>query len=437
MDFDAEMYFAFSIIDFMKRMFILAALFSLSVLKIFAQEADTAQHIIPGKTNSAIQAAKPYVILISADGFRYDLAIKDTAKHLLQLSANGVRAGYMRPSFPSLTFPNHYTIVTGLYPAHHGIVDNSFYDERRNSGYSMSNKKQVADSSWYGGTPLWVLAGQQQMLTASFYWVASETAIQGLRPTYYYNYNERIGIDDRIQAVKQWLQLPPDKRPHFITFYFPEVDHEEHLHGVNSWQAKQAVAFVDESIGKMQAMVDSIHLPVNFIFVSDHGMADVDTVHTLSLPGILDTSKFIIPASDVLVHLYAKHKADIQPAYAALKKVAKEFDVYLADSVPARWHYSRQDDRFKRIGDILLVPHYPYVFSFSHRRVTTGKHGFNNYRKEMYASFYAWGPAFKTHMNIDGFANIHVYPLVAKILGLHYDAASIDGNIKVLQRVLR
>jgi predicted AlkP superfamily pyrophosphatase or phosphodiesterase len=125
--------------------------------------------------------------LISADGFRYDYAKKYHANTLLELSSQGVSAASMITSFPSLTFPNHYTIVTGLYPAHHGIVDNSFYDRNRKEFYSMANHKAVGDGTWYGGVPLWVLAEQQQMLTASFYWVGTEADIMGVRPTYYIN----------------------------------------------------------------------------------------------------------------------------------------------------------------------------------------------------------------------------------------------------------
>ncbi|MEP6749152.1 MAG: ectonucleotide pyrophosphatase/phosphodiesterase [Bacteroidota bacterium] len=401
----------------------------------FAQN-DTVQKIIPGRFNSPAQEQKPYVILISADGFRYDLADKYNATNLKRLRSEGVAAAYMQPSFPSLTFPNHYTIVTGLYPAHHGLADNGFYDEQRKSFYGMGNKATVADSSWYTGTPLWVLAEKQQMVSASFYWVASESAIQGIHPTYYYVYNDKIGIDNRIQTVKNWLQLPEDKRPHFITFYLPEVDHAMHLYGTDSKQAADAVHFIDESIGKMVMAVDSLHLPVNFIFLSDHGMTNVDTA-TLPLPSAIDTAKFRVPYGDALVHLYAKNKAAIQPTCKAIKKQATGFDVYLINKTPKRWHYRKKDDAFDRLGDILLVAAPPKVFSISRRPTTPGKHGFDPAITDMHATFYAWGPAFKQHLTIAGFENVHVYPLVATILGLHYDPHAIDGKLSVLKPVLK
>jgi len=401
------------------------------------QAQDTAQQIVGGRINNKAQEKKPYVILISADGFRYDLADKYHATHLIKLRTEGVQAAFMKPSYPSVTFPNHYTIVTGLYPSHHGLVDNTFYDESRKGLYNMGNKKAVADSSWYGGTPLWVLSEKQQMLSASFYWVASESAIQGVHPTYYYIYNEKIGIDNRIAAVKDWLELPEEKRPHLITFYFPEVDHAEHLYGTDSKETEAAVHFVDESVGKMVAAVEALHLPVNFIFVSDHGMGNVDTENTLPMPSVIDTNKFFVPRSDVLLHIYAKDKKDVQPLYQQLKTVAKDYDVYLAEEMPARWHYSRSDDRYNRLGDILLVPRFPKVFNFGNRKVTPGKHGFDNDLTEMHATFYAWGPAFKSNYKIDGFENVNVYPLVAKILGLKIDESTIDGKLAVLKPILK
>jgi len=400
---------------------------------------DTTQQIIVQRINSKEQQQKPYVILISADGFRADLAEKYNAVNLLWLREQGVQADYMLASFPTVTFPNHYTIVTGLYPSHHGLVDNTFYDPERNQVYSMNNKKFVTDSSWYGGTPLWVLCEKQQMLSASYFWVGSESAIQGIRPTYYFIYNEKVGIDNRIQSVKNWLQLPEDRRPHFITFYFPEVDHAEHTYGPDSKEAEKAVHFVDESVGKMVAEISALNLPVSFIFVSDHGMTKVNNNKVMGLPTVVDTAKFFVPNSGVSLHLYAKEKRFIKPTYKALKKEAKDYDVYLVKkNMPQRWHYSKSDDRYNRIGDIMLVPHLPGFFNIGQRKNTSiGKHGFDPYIPNMYATFYAWGPAFKQHLKISRFENIHIYPLIATILGLTYNEDEIDGKLKVLKPLLK
>ena len=401
---------------------------------LFAQ--DTTQYIITNRTNDLQQQRKPYVIMISADGFRYDLAEKYDAEFLKKISSDGVQATSMKPCYPSLTFPNHYSIITGLYPSHHGIVDNTFYDKARDQFYRIRDKKAVEDPTWYGGVPLWVLAERQKLLSASFYWVGSESHIDGEDPTYYYKYNEAIPIDRRIAILKEWLQLPADKRPHFITFYFPEVDHAEHHCGTNSTQTRDAVQFVDNSMQQMNEMCAQLNLPINFIFVSDHGMTNMDTLHTIPQPSVIDTNKFVIASGASLVHLYAKHKKDIKPTYKKLKKVAKDYDVYLATRTPRRWHYQKKDDRFHRIGDILLVPHLPEGFSFSGRKISYGEHGFDNSLPEMQATFYAWGPAFKEHYKIGNFANINIYPLVAHILGLHIDS-KIDGRLEVLDEILK
>jgi len=404
-------------------------------MSVLAQ--DTTQQINKDRKNEKAQTQKPYVILISADGFRADMAAKFGATHLLEFSKKGVAANFMRPSYPTITFPNHYSIVTGLYPSHHGLVDNEFYDRPTGNTYTMANKQQVADAYWYGGKPLWVLAEEQGMLSASFYWVASESAIRGIRPTYYYNYNNKIGIESRLQAVKDWLQLPEEKRPHFITFYFPEVDYAGHVYGPNATETRQAVQWVDNAVGQLQQIATASGLPVNFIFVSDHGMTQIDSNRVMRLPASIDTSRFRIPGGSALVQLYAKDPKYIQTQYEALKKDAVDYDVYLKHEVPPIWHYREKDDRYNRIGDILLVAKMPAIFNTGAGKMSPGKHGFDNREKDMYASFYAWGPNFKQGKQIDGFDNVHIYPMIAHILGLDYSEQEIDGKYRVLRKMVK
>jgi hypothetical protein len=397
---------------------------------------DTAQQIVKGRTNIAAQMNKPYVILISADGFRADFNELYEAKNLNALAKTGVHAKFMTPSYPSVTFPNHYSIVTGLYPAHHGLVDNSYIDLATGSFYNMGNKKMVAEGKWYGGTPIWVLAEQQKMISASFYWVASEADIQGIKPTYHYVYNEKIDIATRIKAVKDWLSLPEAQRPHLITFYFPQVDHDAHEYGPNDAHVGNAVQFVDSSINALQKELASLSLPINYIFVSDHGMAKVDNINTLPLPSAIDTAYFTVPYGDTQLHLYAKDKSKIETTYQALK-LDTSVTVYKLDETPAYWHYTSRDDRYNRLGDLIVIPHFPKVFNLSKRKTSIGKHGFDNHLVEMRASFSAWGPAFKNGLTIDGFENVNVFPLVAHILGLQYDEKSIDGKFDVLRPILK
>jgi predicted AlkP superfamily pyrophosphatase or phosphodiesterase len=398
---------------------------------------DTTEQINLYTKNDPSNYKKPYVILISADGFRADFTEKYDARFLQSIQQVGVRAKYMQPSYPSVTFPNHYTIVTGLYPSHHGLVDNTYIDKATNKQYSMSNKQMVSEGKWYGGTPLWVLAEQQKMLSASFFWVASEADIQGIKPTYHYIYNEKTKIETRIQAVKNWLMLPEDRRPHMITFYFPDVDHDAHTYGPEDQRVKPSVQFVDNSIRALQAALAPLNLPINYIFVSDHGMTTVDVDNTIGLPAAVDKNYFNVPWSDALLHLYAKDSSKIESTYQALKKETN-FTTYKLDETPAHWHYKKADDWHNRLGDLILVPNTIHqVFNLGTRKPTPGKHGFDNKEVDMRASFMAWGPAFKKGLLIDGFENVHVYPLVAKILGLQVDEQKIDGRLKVLEPILK
>jgi predicted AlkP superfamily pyrophosphatase or phosphodiesterase len=301
----------------------------------------------------------------------------------------------------------------------------------------MSNKKMVADPYWYGGTPLWVLAEKQQMVTASFYWVASEAPIENTQPTYFYNYNDKIKIEKRIAQIKNWLSLPEKTRPHLITFYMPEVDDAAHNYGPDSKQAEAAVLYIDNVIKQMNEAISSLNLPVNFVLVSDHGMALVDSQNPIRLPKAVDPTKFYIPSGSALLQLYAKDTTAIMPTYQALLKEANGYDVYLKNNTPKDFHYNNADDRFNRIGDIILVAKLPYTFSLSGRPSSPGKHGYDPRLPEMRASFLAWGPAFKSGKKIKGFENVHVYPLVAKILGLQYDQKIIDGKLSVLKNTLR
>ena len=422
-------------ISFMKRnLFFVLCLFYVSSAM---GQADTSQQIIQGRVNSLEQQQKPYVILISADGFRYDYPEKHRAKNLLDRGSQGVRAEGMIPSYPSLTFPNHYTLVTGLYASHHGVVNNYFYDRKRNASYSMRDRKAILDGSWYGGTPLWVLAEQQHMLTASYYWVASEADIQKTLPTYYYAFNDSVPIDRRIRQVVRWLELPAQKRPHLITFYISNADHEGHNYGPDAPQTAAAVHFIDSSIQRLTSAVAKTGLPVNYIFVADHGMTSIDVDHPLKMPAF-DTAKFVIPRGAELVQLYAKNKNDISDTYNKIKAQENGFKVYLKGELPDYLHYGERDDILNRLGDILLIPTWPLTFTWgSSNKPNPGAHGYDPYVvKDMHAVFIAWGPAFKTRVQIPPFENVHVFPIVAKILGLSYNE-KIDGDSRVANQILK
>jgi len=398
--------------------------------------------------NGAEQQNAHYVILVSLDGFRYDYAEKYHAENIRALAATGAAAREgMIPAYPSLTFPNHYTLATGLYPEHHGIVANNFYDAARKQTYRLGDPATVTDGSWYGGTPIWVLAEQQRMRAACFFWPGSEAEIQGTRPSYYVKYADKVPDDGRVQQVLEWLRLPAERRPHLITLYFADVDHAGHEYGPESEEVRAAVQVVDREIGLLRTGVAKLNLPVDVIVLSDHGMAKVQgewiTLDKYFADG--GALEKIVGSS-----LYAKSEADAERVYEGLKGKSDRFEVYRRGQMPAALHA----DSNARSGDPMVVTNGPYLVRFSVprqqaaadalaalRHDEVGAHGFDPARvPEMNASFFAAGPDICGGVSVGPFENVNVYPLVAKLLGLdisHLKTGAIDGDLRVLAPILK
>jgi alkaline phosphatase D len=384
--------------------------------------------------NAASQISKHYVVLVSLDGFRYDYAKKYGARHLLTIGAEGASApDGMIPSYPSLTFPNHYTLVTGLYPEHHGIVGNQFYDPARKERYSYTDPKTSADGSWYGGTPLWSLAEKEGMRSACFFWPGSEAEIAGERPSYYLHYNDKFPDEERIDQVIGWLKLPPEQRPHFITLYYSTVDHAGHEFGPDSPQTAEAVKHVDGLMGTLETDLKALHLPIDLIIVSDHGMAKIEG-GWIDLNTYAPLDGFVTAGS----YLYAPNEAAANAAYQKLKAADAAFMVYRRGNVPAELHFNSNP----REGDPVIVARGPYAIRAKapppdreDRAPAVGNHGFDPYMMaNMKAVFYAEGPDIRPDVKLKPFENVNVYPLIVKILGL--ESPPVDGSLGVLEGVL-
>jgi len=385
--------------------------------------------------NTAEQQAKPYVVMVSLDGFRYDYARKYGAKHLLALGAQGAAAPQgMIPSYPSLTFPNHYTLVTGLYPEHHGIVANNFYDPVRKQRYAISDPATNGDGSWYGGVPLWVLAEKQGMRSACFYWPGSEAEIAGQRPTYYLKFDDHFPDAKRIEQVIAWLRMPAARRPHFITLYYSNVDHAGHEYGPDSAQTAAAVEHVDQLVGDLWTDLAQLQLPVDLIVVSDHGM-EREQGPWIDLDKYTDLTNFTTVGS----LLYPNSEAAAAKAYQELKIKSDAFTVYRRKRVPAAFDY----DSNAREGDPVIVANGPYAIRAhspagggQDRPPDVGVHGFDpRAMKSMRAIFIAVGPDIRPGSTLQPFENVNVYPLVARILGLN--TPKVDGSLNVLSKILK
>ncbi len=385
--------------------------------------------------NSAQAQAQHYVVLVSLDGFRWDYAKRDGAKHLLAIGKEGVWAPEgMLPSYPSLTFPNHFTIVTGLYPEHHGLVANGFLDQDKQARYAISDNAAVTDGSWYSGTPLWSLAESQGMRSACFFWPGSEAKIAGFQPTYYLKFDDKVDNDARIEQVIAWLKLPEADRPHFITLYYAEPDHEGHQYGPDAPETKAAVLKVDGLIGKLKQELDATKLPIDLVVVSDHGMVKTEG------PWItLDTFADLTGFDSAGWLLYGKTEEDRARVYNQLKHASPQFVVYRRKDVPADLNYNSNP----REGDPVVIATGPYAIRAhgpppgkEDRAPTVGMHGLDPHKiSQMKASFFAVGPDIVAGKTVAPFENVNLYPWIAHMLGL--TAPKTDGSLGVLAGTLK
>ncbi len=400
--------------------------------------AQSASHVVevPGPGNTAAQQGKHYVVLVSLDGFRYDYPKKFGTKNLLAMAARGASApDGMLPSYPSLTFPNHYSLVTGLYPEHHGIVANTFYDPARKEAYAFNNPKKSGDGTWYSGTPMWVLAEQQGMRAATFFWPTSDAEIQGKRPDYYMDpYDDKFPDEQRIDQVLAWLKLPPDKRPHFITLYYSNTDHAGHNFGPDAPETAAAAQQVDTLIGKLSEGIAALGLPVDLIVVADHGMETFQG-------GWVNLDKWVDPSlfETSSPMMYPKTEEDAEKVYRTLLGASDKFKVYRRAKLPEYLHLRSNP----RAGDPVIVPTGPYPFVAHDPNANGGKekppvggHGFDpRQMPSMKAIFFAAGPDIRPGVTVAPFENVDVCPLIARILGLK--TGPIDGKLRPLQGILK
>lgn len=396
-------------------------------------------HVDNGPNSAAAQKAH-YVVLVSLDGFRWDYARRDGARHLLEIGKEGAWAPQgMLPSFPSLTFPNHFTIVTGLYPEHHGLVANTFFDETREARYSLGDAKAVTDGSWYSGVPMWSLAESQGMRTACLFWPGSEAEIAGHRPTWYARFDSKTEATDAVQQARiddavALLSLPDAERPHFLTIYYNEPDHEGHEYGPDAPETKAAVLKMDAMVAKLKAALDKTGLPIDLVVVSDHGMVKIDSPW-ITLDEFADLSGFETAGQ----LLYGKTEEDRVKAYNQLKKASSTFVVYRRKNVPGNLHY----DSNPRVGDPVVIATGPYAIR-AHKppagrpdeKPIPGAHGFDPHTMpEMKASFFSEGPDILPGKTVQPFENVNLYPWMAHMLGL--TAPKTDGNLNILAGTLR
>jgi len=378
------------------------------------------------------------VLLISVDGFRWDYFQKADTPNLDKLIEEGVKAESLKPVFPSKTFPNHYTIVTGLYPEHHGIVSNRMYDPNMNAYFSLGDRNAVSDGRWYGGEPLWVTAEKQNVISATYFWPGSEAEIEGIRPSYWKEYNGRTPNSERISQILKWLELPEEKRPRFLTLYFSDTDNAGHRYGPDSPEVVEAIRKIDQNMGELIAGLKARDWfdKINIIITSDHGMTATSKDRVIFLDNYISLDDVdVIDWSPVLA--LRPKEGKLEAVYQALKNANSHLAVYKKEEIPERFHY-RDNPRITPIIAIAdegwSITSHDY-YSERPERYDGGAHGYDNELKSMQGIFIARGPAFKSGLKVPTFMNIHIYEMIAHILDIK--PAPNDGSLDSVKVMLR
>ncbi|KAF7915484.1 uncharacterized protein EAE98_011087 [Botrytis deweyae] len=400
----------------------------------------TKEHQIFLSNGTALFA--PTTILISLDGFRADFLKRGITPRLNTFVEEGISPVYMNPSFPSVTFPNHYTLVTGLYPESHGVVGNTFWDEKLQEEFYYT-KSEAMHKKWWGGEPLWVTAENQGIRTAIHMWPGSEAHIMDVEPAYLDKYNGQEPLPNKVSRVLELLDKPgredsqaalADMRPQLIAAYVPNVDQHGHLYGPNSTEIRVTITEVDTMLDQLFQGLEARNLTniVNVVIVSDHGMATTDTNRLIQLEDIIDTSLIEHTDGWPLYGLRPKDLSHLQGLYdtlAAEAAINPNFEVYLRDvNMPERYHFSKNE----RIAPLWIVPKTGWAIVMKDEfDVVEGKakgiayhprglHGYDHEHPLMRAIFIARGPAFPHEPNsrVEPFQNIEVYNIICDSLGL-------------------
>jgi predicted AlkP superfamily pyrophosphatase or phosphodiesterase len=382
------------------------------------------------------QEPRPILVLVSLDGWRWDYINRASTPNLRAIAARGVRSEGLIPSFPSKTFPNHYTIVTGLYPAHHGIVSNNIVDPDFPARFSMSSET-AKDSRWWGGEPIWVTAIRQGLRASSMFWPGSEAAVQGTRPTEWRPFDDRVSNNERLKQVLEWLALPQDQRPSLILLYLSEVDHAGHDYGPDSPQLLEAASHLDDALGQLVEGIQSLALTdrVTLVLVSDHGMSQLSERRVIFLDDYLDLNTVEIVEWTPVVELASK-TGSTDAVYRALKNKHPSLAVYKREQLPRRLHY-RDNPRIPPIVGLAddgwtITSHKRFADDAAKGRRRGGDHGYDPELQSMHGLFIAAGPRIRQNLVVPEFQNIHIYDFLCGILGL--TPARNDGDQGVTRR---
>jgi len=402
--------------------------------------------------------------MVSIDGLRADYLDRGFTPHLLDISKQGLRAKSLRPVFPTLTFPNHWALMTGLHAESHGIVANNFWDPASETEFHYNRAESCYLSHWWFGEPMWETAMKAGMITANLMWPGPITTTSGATPTYMVPWKNHVPLEDKLDQIFHWIDLPLDERPQLITAYEPSLDQMGHKYGPLSAQVNSTLGYVDTFAKDLHTQLKARNLTdiVDIVFVSDHGMVDTTPYTLINVDEILgdDGMKAIEhedgwPALGIRFRKGTNASLYLERLYKAAEQHPDQFDVFTHETMPRRWHFSNNE----RIAPIYVVPKTNHILTTREqgsKHLTKGNHGFDNIEIAMQAMFVAHGPfsavvkdmhqskqQSKRGLNwgnkgwhstsddtyvMNTFANVEVYNLVMKLLGIEDHAASTNGT---------
>ena len=386
----------------------------------------------------------PVVIMIGLDGLRYDAIDRHEAPNLRALAARGTRPERMVSVMPTKTFVNFYSLATGLYPEHHGMVSNSPYDRRLDETFSNSGGSPQ-DPRWWGGEPIWITAEQQGLRSHIMFWLGSEVEINGTRPTVWHPYEHNKPYEERVAEVLSWFDAPIAEQPRFAAFYMDHVDTVEHRGGVETAAEGAAVGHVDDLVGELVAGLEArgVMDRATIIIVSDHGMVNVSTERTIAVDEFADLDGLFI---EEFAGQYGAglepflmgfgDEATVERIYTALQGAHPHMTAYRRQDMPEHWHFDHVD----RGPDLFILADPGWQITASDTDLTNpylaglqATHGYDNLAEEMGATFIGVGPIFPEGARPAAFDNINVYGLIACALDL--EPAETDGSAQEVERI--
>jgi predicted AlkP superfamily pyrophosphatase or phosphodiesterase len=389
----------------------------------------------------ASRAAESPLILISLDGFRWDYTELFPAESptLRALKRDGSSASALVPVFPSNTFPNHYTIVTGLYPANHGIINNDFFDATTGAVFHFNQPALAHDPRWWRGEPIWTTSVKQGRKAGSSFWVGSDVEIGGARPTYWRRFDSNVRFEDRLEELIDWMHRPPGERPAVVALYIEEVNGAGHRYGPRSAEVAAAIKLCDDRIAQLLARLRAINVEPNLLIVSDHGMAATSVERIIKLEDYVERSAIQIDAEGSVVAMRPL-KGDAASLVHTFRDVPHA-RAYLAGDLPPHFHLPPGD----RVSPVWVLPdegwHAVTQATFERLRrnfnvngYLQGDHGYDPASPNMHGILIAHGPAFRRGRQIPPVENIHLYPLLCAVLQLV--PAKSDGDDRLVQALL-